>query len=261
MMGGRSWVVVFACVSAPLAMAAGCDSSYSSGVVDADASTGDAADTDAPHHDAGGDGGVVVDAGADGCVTFAVPSNADTYLIDDGAHCNASQTYGIATALHARMNTAEYALARFELSAAVQAALPSGTATLAVAGTTCDGGVCAGNAFAMRSDWQEGANDPQGADLCRRAFPSSSWGDGGDLSAPIASPADYDVAPMVKMTLASGRWTSDAFGADKLGQRIAFVDGGAQTTLLFALSGSGELTFPSRESDGGGLVLTITRCQ
>ncbi len=260
LLGAAFAVVAFACDSAYSTSASGDGGTDASAEGGGDAGAPPAMDAGSP--DATTDAST--DAGADACATFQITSAADTYLVDDGNHCNAFQTFGISTTLHAQMTApAEVVLVRFALTQAQLSFLQVATATISFAGAGCDGGLCAGKVVSMRSDWDEGMNDSKGADECRRAFPSDSWGDGGNINASIAAPDDYDPGLAAKMILTSGTWTSEPFPASTIGQRALSPggDAGASVSVLFALTSTGELAVRSREAKAAGATLTLSRCE
>ncbi len=213
------------------------------------------------------DGGTSTDASAadgakDACVAFVVPAQADTYLIDDGSHCNGPITFGNATVLHVQgeAGVPEMSLVRFPLTS-VEATLLDAKASIVVktSGAACPAGTCAGSAFAMRSDWAEATGDSKGADLCRRAFPSFGWT--AALGQPIAQPGDYDTAAAGTMSFASGTWSSTPLQASAVSFRLE-SDGasGKLLSLLFTVAAASSLTFPSHDADGG-MVMSVTRCE
>ncbi len=197
-----------------------------------------------------------------GCVSFVLPAVADTYLLDDGNHCNGAVTFGNATLLHAEVSSpAEYALVRFAITGAQLAFLDS-RAVIAVSttGATCSAGLCAGNAYAMRSDWAEASGDSKGADLCRRDFPSFGWAAG--LGQPLAQPADYDTLPAAAMSLSGSTWRSAPLPSGPLTARLSGDGGvGYSVSLLFNVaSPAGALDFPAHDADGG-MTMTVIRCE
>jgi hypothetical protein len=202
------------------------------------------------------------DASADaaGCVTFVVQAESDTYLVDDGSHCNGPVTYGNAQTL--QVTSKQVALLRFAMPQD-QAAAIDGNArvTIAAKNASCSAGSCGGSAFAARSDWAEGAGDTHGADLCRRDFPSSSWGGGSTLTLPIAQPADYDGVAAAPMQLVSGAWTSAPIKGDVLAARMAIVGPAYKVSVLVTVASPvGALTIPAHDAVGGEITMSVTRC-
>lgn len=219
----------------------------SSPIVAPDASDGGAGQKDSSAADAG-------------CISFVVPAVADTYLLDDGAHCNASITFGNATVLHVAAGPAAYALARFNITSAQLMLLDSkAKIVVAAAGASCGAGPCEGFAWAMRSDWVEGPNgDSQAADLCRRDALAGGWAAG--LNNKIAQPADYDSIPAASMSFSGGTWGSAPLLRSAVtGRLVGDAGTSGVLSLLFTIN-AGALTFPSREG-ALGMAMTVTRCE
>jgi hypothetical protein len=240
-------------------------------VAAADAGSGDGASEDAAPHDAGVavvDGGALSDAGKDsgdaGCSAFQVHALADTNLLMDGGYCNGPITFGAALSLRVQGAPApELAIARFSMPA-VQAAKLDHSASVVIStssNSTCSVAPCSGSVYAMRSDWTEGAGGPQGADACRRDDVSGAWGSGGLPMSPLGQPFDYDMGRLAPMTFAAGSWVSTPFAGDAFGSRLGMgTAADVQVSVLFSLP-VGTVAFPAREANGGGVTMSVTRCQ